>query len=280
MNRQDLYELWSSEFERLAIEVIKSQGYERIDQSSSAIDTGMDAIAEKKGQRYAVQVKHAKRLSFDQLKSTLGVIGDGEIGLAGYILITSASVSDADRAVLTGLASKEVDVRLIAGDEIAEFLAAREDLATETIEPARKRASRRKRDLWMGTIIAGIAVALGVWSENVRENSSQTDLSQRLEKVDSALESLGDLELELEGLKDEFIETEHAVQAIRNEHARAMELSKMSDEQFVAVKSALKVKTWRQTVLDYGLGFLLGIASSLSASALIARWKQKRATIA
>ncbi len=74
-----------------------------------------------------------------------------------------------------------------------------------------------------------------------------------------------------------MVETEKATKVIEQEYAKAKELEKLTQEQFEAVKSALWSQSWQKTALNYGLGFVLGIASSLIASVIYSRIRQHRA---
>ena len=73
-----------------------------------------------------------------------------------------------------------------------------------------------------------------------------------------------------------MVQTEIAAKAIEERHAKAKELEKLTEEQLLAVKTALRTQTWRKTLLDCVLGFVLGIGSSFAASVLYARWRRRR----
>ena len=51
----------------------------------------------------------------------------------------------------------------------------------------------------------------------------------------------------------------------------------MTQQKYETVKSALRSQSWQKTALNYELGFLLGIASSLIASVIYSRFRQHRA---
>ena len=102
-------------------------------------------------------------------------------------------------------------------------------------------------------------------------------LQERIETAERAIGSLKDLEKQLVGIKGDMLETEKAAKVIEQEYAKAKELEKLTQQQFEAVKSALRSQSWQKTALNYGLGFVLGIASSLIASVIYSRFRQRRA---
>lgn len=102
-------------------------------------------------------------------------------------------------------------------------------------------------------------------------------LQERIESVERALANLKDLEQQLTGIRKDMVETEQARKAIEEKYAKAKELEKLTDEQFEAVQAALRSQSWRRTLVDYLLGFILGVAGSLTASVIYLRLRQRRA---
>ena len=74
-----------------------------------------------------------------------------------------------------------------------------------------------------------------------------------------------------------MVETEKAAKAIEQEYVKAKELEKLTEEQFEAVKTALRSQSWQKTAFNYGLGFVLGVAASLIANVIYSRIRQHRA---
>jgi hypothetical protein len=128
-------------------------------------------------------------------------------------------------------------------------------------------------------VVAFASVIAGITMNLISIGRPQAPLDQRIETVERAIGSLRNLEQNLTDIKDEMVDTERAMQAIKEEHAKAKELEKLTEEQYDAVKATLRSRSWQQTVLNYILGFILGAASSLTASVIYSRWKQRRALI-
>jgi len=74
-----------------------------------------------------------------------------------------------------------------------------------------------------------------------------------------------------------MVATDVAARELNKRYAKAKELEKLTDSQRQTLKQILQAEKWWRTLLNYGLGFVLGVASSLIASILYERWKQTKA---
>ena len=86
-----------------------------------------------------------------------------------------------------------------------------------------------------------------------------------------------DLEKYLSDIKQDMQATQKATEIINEKHAQAKELEKLTSAQLAALQETLQTRNWKWTALNYVLGFVLGVASSLVASVLYARWRQRKA---
>ena len=102
-------------------------------------------------------------------------------------------------------------------------------------------------------------------------------LDNRIETVERALASMHDLETYLADIKRDMEVKQKATAVINQKYAEAKELEKLTTAQLTALQATLQASNWRWTVFNYVIGFLLGVASSLVASVLYARWKQRKA---
>lgn len=277
MNREALYELRPDEFEQLCAEILKAQGFESVQLVGGPADQGVDVIAETEGRSVAVQVKHARQLSRGSVKDIVLRLKASPYQAKELLVITSAPATAADRAFLSDLSSEGVSVRLLAQDDVLEILAKHPDIGQAIVSPARSRSRRQQREFWLGIVGALISLVAGFSVNFLFGVRTQAPLDQRIETVERAIGSLKNLERDLTDIKNEMVDTERAVEAIKEEHAKAKELEKLTEAQFDAVKAALRSRSWQQTVLNYVLGFILGAASSLTASVIYSRWKQRRA---
>ena len=102
-------------------------------------------------------------------------------------------------------------------------------------------------------------------------------LDKRIQTVETTLTSIRDLEGYLGKIKDDMVATDVAARELNKRYAKAKELEKLTDSQRQTLKQILQAEKWWRTLLNYGLGFVLGVASSLIASILYERWKQTKA---
>ena len=258
MDRETLYELRPAEFEQLCAEVLKAQGFESVQFVGGPADQGVDVIAQTEGRLVAVQVKHTRRLSRAGLRDIVLRLKASPYQANELLVITSAAATAADRAFLSELSPQGISVRLLAQDDVLDILAKHPDIEQAMVSPARSRSRRQQRELWLGIVGVLVSLIAGFSVNFLFSGRIQAPLDQRIETVERAIGSLKNLEQNLTDIKNEMVDTERAVQAIKEEHAKAKELEKLTEAQFDAVKAALRSRSWQQTVLNYVLGFILG----------------------
>jgi len=277
VDRESLYQLRPAEFERLAAEILKAEGFESVQLVGGPADQGVDVIAQMEGRPVAVQVKHTRQLSRATLRDIVLRLSDSPYDAKQLLVITSAKATEADKAFLSELSAEGVSVRLLAQQDVLDVLARHPDIEQAMVSPARSRSRRQRLEYWAGIIGALASLLAGLSVNFLFHKEAQAPLDQRIETVERAIGSLKNLEQDLTDIKNEMVDTERAVEAINEEHRKAKELEKLTEEQFDAVKAALRSKNWQQTLLNYVLGFILGVASSLTGSVIYSRWKQRQA---
>lgn len=99
-------------------------------------------------------------------------------------------------------------------------------------------------------------------------------LQERIEKVELALDSLKSLEKHLDDIKKDMVKTEQETKAIQIEYNKAKELKKLTEAQYESINKAIGKKTIYQTLFDYGMGLVFGVAGSLIASVIYSKVKQ------
>ena len=278
MDQDTLYKLTPAEFEQLAGRVLAANGIGNVRYIGGPQDQGVDFTGEQEAETVAVQVKHRQRpLTENELRNIVGRLKSSRYNPTRLIIVTSAKVTD---AVKSSLNQGEPDspVRIIDRDEVLRIISADRGLQKGPVASAEKRVRRQSRELWFG-LLGAIASILGVIASGVSLFVQPTPppLRQRIETVENAIDNLKNLENELVDIKEEMAQKERATRAIEEEYEKAKQLQQLTDEQFSAVKSALEKKSWKKTLLDYFLGFVLGVAGSLTASVIYSRAKQKRA---
>jgi hypothetical protein len=278
MDQDTLYQLTPAEFEQLAGRLLAANGIGNVKYVGGPQDQGVDFTGEEEAETVAVQVKHRQRpLSENELRNIVGKLKSSRYNPSRLVIVTSGEVTDAAKSSLVR-GDFDIAVRIIDRDDVLRILSADPNLQKGLVASAEKRSRRQSRELWFGTLGA-FASVVGVIASGLSLFVQPTPppLHQRIETVENAIDNLKNLETELLDIKEEMAQTERASRAIEEEYEKAKQLQQLTDEQFAAVKSALEKKSWQKTLLDYFLGFVLGVAGSLTASVIYARAKQKRA---
>ncbi|MDP8287541.1 MAG: restriction endonuclease [Candidatus Electryonea clarkiae] len=92
-----LYELNPEEFEKLCAEILKAQGFERVEffGRPGEKQQGIDIIGESGGQKIAVQVKHTRQLSLSNVQKIIAHVQASSYQPKQLIIMTSATLSPA-----------------------------------------------------------------------------------------------------------------------------------------------------------------------------------------
>lgn len=278
IDKNILFQLSPREFERLCAEILKVQGIEHVELVSGPNDQGVDIIGESKGQLIAVQVKHMRRLSQGIVHSIITDVQASSYKPQQLLIMTSATIPSSLRELIQNV--RGITVSFIGQDEVLRALNDHPEIIRLQVEPAQKRTVKQRWELTLGLTAALLSIVASLLLSSGTLFFAQPEkpqLQERIINVERAIGSLKDLEKQLVDIKGDMVETEKAAKVIEQEYAKAKELEKLTQEQFEAVKSALWSQAWQKTALNYGLGFVLGIASSLIASVIYARIRQNRA---
>lgn len=276
-NKHSLYELTPNEFEKLCAEILRAQGFERVELVGGPGDQGIDIIGETEGHQIVVQVKHTKQLAASSVRRIIDQVQASSYHPKQLVIMTSAYLSPSIKAAIQELPSV-MSVRLIGQDEVLQALNEHPEIRQSQVAPAQRRTIRRRWELTFG-IAGALASIAGLLFSGVSffVQPEKPQLQERIETVERAIGNLKDLEKQLTDIKGDMVETEKAAKVIEQEYAKAKELEKITEEQLEAVKTALRSQSWQKTVFDYGLGFILGIGASLMSSVMYSRIQQRRA---
>jgi len=273
---EDFYKFMPSEFERLVADLLAQSGYSDVKLVGGPGDQGVDILAKREGQTVAVQVKHKTRLDPQEIKHFAERYFKNPAAPRTMIFVTSAELPpDVERQIKGIPAGARLEVVDRRG--LQQMLYEHKAASRQVIEAANKRL-RAQRVWLLLSAAAGLFSILGaLLSLYPFVFPEKEPLDRRIETVEKALGSMRDLEGYLADIKRDMEHTQKATAAINQRYAEAKELEKLTDAQLAALQSTLQVRDWKWTVLNYVLGFVLGIASSLVASVLYSRWKQHRA---
>ncbi len=274
---QSLYELTPEEFEKLCGEILKAQGFDRIELVGGIGDQGVDIVGEKEGRNVVVQVKHTKQLSIQMVHRIIDQVQASSYQPKELLIMTSAALVPSHKYLIQKL-SNTMTIEVMGQHEILKVLNEHPEIQRSQMATAQRRTIRQRWELVLGFTVAFASIlALIISGISFFAQPEKPQLQERIETVELAIGNLKNLEKQLTNIKKDMVETEKAAKTIEQEYAKAKELEKLTEEQYEAVKKALRSKSWHRTVFDYMLGFILGIAASLIASVIYSRIRQHRA---
>lgn len=271
----DVFKLRPEEFESLCADLLRADGYKNVAEVGGAHDQGVDITANKNGQLVAVQVKHTKRLLGDgEILRIVERIMQNDYEVDQIILMTSSQISG---KIKTGVRSR-VPVKILDLDDIVGLLEKHSTIKQQKLKRARKRQAHQV--LFIALSLFGVFASLfGLLSDisTLLPLKDHPGLDSRIERVDSALKAMKGLESHLSQIKTDMKKTAEESKKIEEEYQKALELKTLTADQLAMMRKALESESWQQRLLNYILGFLLGIASSITASIIYSRIRQHRA---
>jgi len=274
--RENFYKLMPTEFERLVADVLAQSGYSDVKLVGGPGDQGVDILANREGQSVAVQVKHKTRLSLQEINRFADWYFKNPSTPRTMIFVTSAELPPDAESQIKGI-PPGARLEIVDRRGLQQMLYAHRTASQQVMAEANKRLKSQKVRLWISAT-AGLFSILGtLLSQYPYVFHEKPPLDRRIETVEKALGSMRDLEGYLADIKCDMEETQKATVAINQKYAEAKELEKLTAAQLAALQATLQVRDWKWTILNYVLGFVLGVASSLVASVLYSRWKQRRA---
>lgn len=283
MKNIDIYDLSQQKFEELALSFLQEQ----VDLISvefpapGKFDYGYDFSAKlnKKNEtqlKIAIEAKHRKRLSKLDLNriadSAAKIKGDFE----GFILITSAKLSQDEQDFLTNriqMAGYSF-IRIYQGITFESLAKASNN---KTIEKIIKSKKTEKLSLILGSIAiaASLATIIPNFTPYIEEKK---DLDARIGSVVGALDNIKNLEKQLFEIKTDMQKTQRESQKIQQEYEKSQALKLLTKDQQNALRAAIGVSIppWWSKPLDYLLGFIVGIGASVVASIIHDKIKRNR----
>ncbi|MFC2079496.1 restriction endonuclease [Candidatus Bipolaricaulota bacterium] len=279
MNEDFLYDLRPDEFEQLCAEILRARGFNSVQVVGGPTDRGIDIIAQAESQKIVVQVKHTKQISGTSLLRAIEKLKYGSPDAKHLIVITSAPLTDKQKLLLGNQQLNDVATQLLDRNDILATLKEHPYIEENLVAPARRRATTQSKLLWWSTLgvvaslLSGLLVSI---LPGFLADKNQTPLDLRIETVGNAIVGLRDLEQYLIDVQDDMMTTQLAIEEIQQEYELAQELEQVAETKLEAIKSLLRSRTWQDMALNYAIGFVLGIAASLTASVIFARWRQRR----
>ncbi|MBA3004124.1 MAG: restriction endonuclease [Desulfurivibrio sp.] len=276
LGRENFYKLMPSEFERLVADLFAQAGYSDVKLVGGPGDQGVDILAAKDNQPFAIQVKHKTKFSLREVQQFTDLYFSNPSTPRNLIFVTSAELPP-DAAQQIEHIPEGASFEIMDHHGLQEMVQSHKAASEQVMEAAIQREKSQKKRLILSSIGSFLSIVSLFVSILYVVFPSKAPLDKRIETVEKALGSMHDLESYLNDIKRDMEETQKATTVIKQKYDEAKELEKLTAAQIAALQSTLQGQNWRWTVLNYLLGFVFGVASSLVASVLHARWQQRKA---
>lgn len=271
-----LHELSFENFEDLCFDLLnKTNEYTNIIRNSNRY--GFDFLGTQNSRDngktdIAIEAKHWLHFKTQPYLELLEKVTKSSETVSIFILITSAKISSKDKKTINEINAryKSIVVKIIDFSLICDLINNNLDIKIRYFPELKKRTLQANIALSLiiiGLLISGTFTYLGI----TQKGKSTNNLTSRIETVETTLDSIKDLEIDLEKIKEEIIKTDFENQRIRKEYDDAIELKKITDEQIETINLAFKRKNLKDTIYSHIAGFFWGIISSISASFLYNR---------
>lgn len=279
----DIYDISPQKFEELAFDFLKNQSsLENLENfSSGSPDHGFDFSAtfkeEQNTTRVAIEAKHRKRLSRDDLRKIALSASLIKINFDGFILITSAKLTQDEQVYLENLIRKSgyTFIKIYQNITLETLTRAIDPNALEEVIESKQ--LEIKRLTYSSALVVTILL---IFFSNLIPHvfTEEKVLDARIENVENALYSIKNLEAHLTEIKSDMKNTQRETEAIKREYERSLELKQLTDSQQDALRAAIGAASppWWIKLLDYFFGFILGIAASVIAGVIHERIKRNR----
>jgi len=284
-----IYDLSPREFEELSLELIATTNkYRNLSLSTNQNDY---LLADIYGEfitdnnnivNVAIEVKHWLKFNVGNFKNEvtkrIARLKDNT-----YIqFITSAKIDNHQKDQVNDIISPYLSygMQLYDQEDVVRLLDKNPNIAKKYFQPVFDKNKELRRKLYSSIFTAIISILIGVLSATssffLSDKKESIPLDVKIERVEKALSNIKDLEKYLSDIKTEMEETSKDVSKIKDEYEQVQKLKKLSNEELAVLNSALQRRSWYETPLNYFLGFVIGIASSIIASILIDRYKKRK----
>lgn len=282
-----LYELSAEEFERLCVDLLMADD-PNLNISTIESPRWIDAVGTrrtgKESRSLAIEASHRTVFHPEGLQLFLERMSSETRKFDEYIFVTSSPISNAHLKLDKFDTEKALhgEIKVLGREEVITLLTSHPAVASKYFRSVGGRVKRRK----VATILSSFAVAISIgglanalYSFFGSKIEPKSQLSKQVKTVEESIAGLNVLERSLVTLKIDLQQKSEESERVAKEYERAMKLKSLTAEQLEQVKKAINSQGSIDISLNYFLGFLLGVASSVLATVITDRWKQRRALL-
>jgi hypothetical protein len=267
-----LFDLSGEKFEELCADLLNAEyQFDKFFITAGSNDKGVDILALSGIKKIAIQIKHRYKIGKKQLEDEIVKYKPLLEFHHEFIFITSANLSNET------INSVESDkIKILAQDDIIRLIEKHPEVGQRYFTIAEKKKKRNRE--WLYTsLIGGLASLIISISTLYSEFQSKDEpLTKRIDNVEQALKGIKGLESDLKSIKSDMIKTDLENKKILEEYEKMKGLEDIVNEKKESLNIVLNYEPWYKKALNYFLGIVTGIFTSIIASILYERWKLKR----
>jgi hypothetical protein len=270
--KYQLYDLTPQKFEEFCADLLNAEyQFDKFFITNGPNDNGVDILALKGLKKLAVQIKHRYKIHASQLGEEIERYKSLLEFHHEFIYLTSAPLS---KEVIVNFGSDKI--RIISQREIFEMLDKHTDVAQRYFAVVEKKIQETRR--WFSASVIGsvLSIMISLLTLFLENQSKEKPLTERINNVEQALNGIKALEQDLESIKSDMIETNLENKRILAEYERMKGLEDIVNEKKESLISVLNYQPWYEKALNYFLGIITGVFTSIVASILYERWKLRR----
>lgn len=267
--KYQIFDLTPTKFEDLCYDLLNAEY--RFDKSfitDGPNDNGIDILGLKGIEKIAIQVKHkfhiekkSLRLEIDKYKHLLEYHHR-------FIFITSALI---DTNSIKECETEKITI--ISQVELIKLLDKHSDIAKRYFTIIEQKNKSIKS--WLTTSLIGVLISImaSFFSLLIDKNDKDMPLTSRIDNVEKALQNIKGLEKDLAEIKEDMIKTDLENKRILDEYEKIKGLESIINDKKESLNLVLNYEPWYKKILNYLLGLVTGIFSSIIASILWSKWK-------
>ncbi len=270
--KKKLFELTPQKFEELCADLLNSEHqFDRFFITDGPNDQGVDILALKGIKKIAIQVKHRYQFRAGQLRQEIEQYKPLLEFHHEFIFISSAPIA---KTTINELETEKI--KIISQNEILELLKLHEDVSQRYFKASDQRKKNTRR--WLSTSLIGLvlSVSSAFITFFMESQIEEKPLEERITSVENALKGLHGLEKDLESIREDMIQTDLENKRILEEYEKMKGLEEFVNNQKESLNIVLNYQPWYKKALNYILGVLTGIFTSIVGSILWERYKLKR----
>ncbi len=270
--KYQLFDLTPQKFEEFCADLLNAEyQFDKFFLTDGPNDQGVDILALKGIKKLAVQIKHRYKIPVGQLEREIERYKPLLEFHHEFIYLTSA--------ILPKEAIKKLEsdkVKILSQNEIFELLDKHTDVAQRYFTVVERKIKKTRQWFSASVIGAIISLILSLSTFFLENKEKDKPLTERIDNVEQALKGIKGLEKDLESIKSDMIETDLENKKILAEYEKMKGLEDIVNEKKESLNIVLNYQPWYKTALNYFLGIITGIFTSIVASILYERWKLRK----